>query len=442
MKRVSLALVGAGCRGKDVYAAITYKEKLNADFVAVVDPVEEKRDDMIQRFGIRKDMAFADDEEFFSKGKICDAVVIATQDRDHYRQCMRALELGYDIVLEKPISNDLREVLEIEAKAKQCGCKVIVCHVLRYHSMWNKIKKVLDSGELGKVITIQHNENVGHYHMSHSFVRGEWRDASTSGPIMLTKTCHDFDVLYWLVGSPCKSVASFGGIGFFDQDHAPSGSGERCLGCSVADECEYNAMKVYTHEGGYSPQIFTNNKYTEDAIHDGLKKSNYGQCVFKAGNSVCDHQSTILEFENGVSCTFNLNAFTRESSRTIKIMCEKGTIRANEDVIEVTTFKMRHKVLGEIANFLKWDKGIKKRIKVHSGFSLKNLIYGHGGADYYFTKGMVGALNGTEPGKTSVTDSVESHLMAFAAEEARVNNCVVDMKSYRSQLTAEFSTAK
>ncbi len=434
MKRVSLALVGAGCRGKDVYAAITYKEKLNADFVAVVDPVEEKRLEMVQRFGMKKDMAFEHEEDFFSKGKVCDGVVIATQDKDHYRQCMKALDLGYDIVLEKPISNNLKEVLEIEAKAKASGCKIIVCHVLRYHNMWNKIKKVLDSGQLGKVISIQHNENVGHYHMSHSFVRGEWRDSETSGPIMLTKTCHDFDILYWLVGSPCKSVASFGGIGFFNREHAPAGAGERCLECKVAERCKYNAMDVYTHEGGYTPQIFTNNKYTREAIEAGLQTTNYGQCVFKAGNTVCDHQSTILEFENGVSCTFNLNAFTRESSRTIKIMCEKGTIRANEANIEVIKFKMRHKVWGEVANFLGWNRSIMKKIKVHSGFSIKNLLYGHGGADYYFTAGMVEALSGEVESKTDITDSVESHLMAFAAEEARESHRVVDIKAFRESM--------
>ncbi len=433
MQRLKLALVGAGCRGKDVYAQITYKEKLNADFVAVVDPVLEKRQEMMERFAIEPKYAFASDEDFFNQGKICDAVVIASQDKDHYHQCMKALECGYDIVLEKPISNDLKETLEIEKKAKECGAKVIVCHVLRYHSMWNKIKRELDKGELGNIVTIQHNENIGHYHMSHSFVRGAWRNKATSGPISLTKTCHDYDLLYWLVGSKAKKVSSFGGIGFFNQEHAPEGSAERCLECKVREQCPYDGMQVYTKEGGYSPQIFTNNKYTKEAIQEGLESTHYGTCVFKAGNDVCDHQSTIIEFENGVSCTFNLNAFTRESSRTVKIMCEKGTIRANEKVIEVTKFKLRSKMLGEVYNFLGINRGITKKIRVHSFGDFKSLIYGHGGADYYFTVGMINSLNQTEQSKTTVSDSIQSHLMAFAAEESRVRGTVINIEEFKKE---------
>lgn len=199
MNKVKLALIGAGNRGKDSYAHIIFKEKLAAEFVAVVDPLQEKSQDMINRFDIKPEMAFDNEDDFFASGKLCDAVIISTQDKDHYRQAMKALDIGYDIVLEKPISTNLKEILEIEAKAVELGRKIIVCHVLRYHGMWNQIKAILDSGELGAIKSINHNENIGHYHFSHSYARGEWRNSTTSGPITLTKTCHDFDILSWLV---------------------------------------------------------------------------------------------------------------------------------------------------------------------------------------------------------------------------------------------------
>lgn len=431
-KITSIALIGAGCRGKDAYATAIYKEKMAARFVAVVDPIEEKRQNMMDMFDIGSDMAFEKEDDFFSKGKICDAVIIATQDRDHYRQVMKALDLGYDIILEKPISTNLEEILKIEKKAIETKNKVIVCHVLRYHSMWNIIKKILDKGELGKIMTIQHNENIGHYHMSHSFVRGEWRNSDTSGPIILTKSSHDLDILVWLTGSKGKSIASFGGIGFFKEENAPKGSADKCFDCKLRQDCQYDGMKVYTSEGGYSPQIFTNNKYTTQAIEDGLKNTQYGKCIWKSGNNVCDNQVTIIEMENGVTITFNLNAFTRDSSRTIKIMCEQGEIRANEEEIEVTFFKMRNKVLGTIINKLKLKGDIKKTYKVHKRFNSKRK-YGHNGADYYFVKDFVEVLNGEEISKSSISKSVESHLMAFAAEESRKTNRVIDINMFKQE---------
>lgn len=442
VRKVKFALIGAGNRGKDTYARIIHKEKLNAEFIAVVDPDGDRRQNMMDWFNIDPALSFDNEEEFFNRGKLCDAVIIATQDNQHYKQSMRALELGYHIILEKPISTNIKEILNIEAKAMEVGRQVLICHVLRYAPMWVKIKRILDSGKLGKIMTINHNENIGHYHMSHSFVRGHWRDSHSSGPITLTKTCHDMDILYWLVGSKCRDIASFGNTSFFDDKNAPEDSTEYCFDCPHKEKCEYSGMRVYTLEGGHYPDSFTNNDNRKETIEKCLQETNYGKCVWKAGNNVCDQQVSILQFENGVTANFNINAFTRHTSRTIKIMCEKGEIRANEKAIEVTLFKLRklrlgvvgNFILGHLLDFLKLDRSIRRRYKVNSLFNMKNLVYEHGGADYYFIKGAIEALMKEESAKTAISGSVESHLMSFVAEEARVRNTVVALDDYRGEI--------
>jgi len=442
MEKIKLALIGAGNRGKDAYANIIYKEKLNADFVAVVDPDEEKRQNMIHRFNIDKSMAFSDEDEFFKLDKVCNTVIIATQDKHHYSQSMKALEAGYDIILEKPISTSIKEIVEIEKKAIELDCQVIVCHVLRYHPMWRKIKDIIDSGELGKIVTINHNENIGHYHLTHSYVRGNWNNSNTSAPITLTKTCHDFDILYWLIGSKCKHISSFGSTAFFIKENAPEGSADRCFDCKYQRTCEYSGMRVYSLEGGHSPAFFTNGDFSKKAITRGLKETNYGSCIWKAGNNVCTQQANVLEFENGVTANFNINGFTRHTSRTIKIMCEKGEIHANYKRIYVTLFKLRKFALGDIGNFiaakildgLRLNKSIKRKYRVNPRFSIKSLIYGHGGADYHFTKSFVDVLTSNMHSKTLVSDSIESHLMAFAAEESRINKQTIVLDEYKQKI--------
>ncbi|MFV0380220.1 MAG: Gfo/Idh/MocA family oxidoreductase [Anaerorhabdus sp.] len=434
MAKLKLALLGAGCRGKDTYANIILKNNLDAEFVAVVEPVKEKRNQMMQWFNIKSEMCFEYEDKFFEKGKICDAVIIATQDELHYKQAIGALNLGYDIILEKPISMSITETLEIEKLAREKNAKVLVCHVLRYHNLWNKIKKILDSGKLGKIISINHTENIGHYHMSHSFVRGMWNNSETSGPIVLTKSCHDLDLLSWLTDSKCKKISSFGNLSFFNETNAPKDSAKRCADCKINDSCPYEGMHVYTKEGGFSANSFTNNKNGISDIKNGLDNTKYGNCVFRAGNNVCDNQTTIIEFENGVTCSFVLNAFTRESTREIKIYCEKGTIVADEKKIKVTNFKLRNLVSGEILKFLNIEHGISKTYRVKSIFNIKDYIYGHGGSDYRFTSSFVNALNKKEDAKTSIHNSIESHLMAFAAEKSRIENRVVNMEEFKKEL--------
>ena len=292
-----LAIIGAGQRGM-IYAKYAY-EKAGAEIVAVVDISKEKRDCACAEYNIPADMAFADVDEFFRLGKIADAVILATMDRDHYKQAMAAMELGYDILLEKPISPDVHECIEIRDKAKEKGVTVVVCHVLRYTRFFSEIKKIIDSGELGKVITVQHAENVGNFHMAHSFVRGNWRNSDLSSPIIMQKSCHDMDILLWLIGSNAKKISSFGNLSFFTRENAPEGSAERCLDCPCADSCRFDGKKAYLPIRGNWPAAVLTEDQSEEGILKALREGPYGRCVFRCDNNVCDHQVTDIEFENG-----------------------------------------------------------------------------------------------------------------------------------------------
>ena len=418
---MKLSLIGAGQRGM-IYAGYAHDNK-GVEITAVVEPNQERREIAAQRFNIPAENCFDNTDDFFKKNIKCDAIIIASMDKDHYAQAVQALKQGYDILLEKPISPNIAECMEIWKEAKKNGRKVVVCHVLRYTNFFSEIKKVLDSGEMGKVIAIQHNENVGNYHIAHSFVRGNWRNSEMSSPIIMQKSCHDMDILTWLVGSEAKRIASFGSLTHFKAENAPEGSTDRCSTCPIGEKCHYNAYRAYLPVRGNWPATLLGTDQSEEGIRKALETSPYGRCVYHCDNNVCDHQVTLIEFKNGVHASFVLSGFTNRMDRTLKIMCENGEIRAedSENVIEITKFS---------ANSV---ERTEQRI-----IRAEYVVGAHGGGDVLLMEDFMATLaSDSEECKTTIDRSVESHIMAYAAEEARVTGKVVDIDEIKERFMAE-----
>ena len=129
LKKMTFAVLGFGGRGA-TYTACA--QALGSEVVAICDPSEYSRNRAINEFCIPAENVFADEDEFFAKGRLADVLIIGTMDKDHYRGTMKALDVGYNILLEKPISPDVNECLEIAKKSKEVGREVFVCHVMRY----------------------------------------------------------------------------------------------------------------------------------------------------------------------------------------------------------------------------------------------------------------------------------------------------------------------
>ena len=411
----TLVLIGAGARGM-TYARLIQKSE-SARIVAVAEIKEDRRQRAMRELGLTADAIYNHSDDLLAAGRLADACIIATQDRDHYDEAIKALNLGYDLLLEKPISPNADECVHIARLAQEKGCRVAVCHVLRYAPFFVALKNIIDSGELGRVIEIQHNENIGNFHMAHSFVRGNWRSSEEACPIILAKSCHDLDLLVWLTGSRCESVASFGELTYFKEENAPEGSAARCLDCPVAQNCRYDARKCYLDIVGSWPTTALTVDQTEEGVLQALREGPYGRCVYRCDNDVCDHQVSILRFENGVTATFNLSAFNNRVARTMKIMCEHGEIRASElaGCIEVIPFTSTG-VAETQARTIYPARGGK----------------GHGGGDEGIVRALLNMLahDGAEM-STNIAASIESHLMAEAAEISRREHRIVDLKELR-----------
>jgi len=415
---VKLALVGAGQRGM-IYAEYAYNSN-RAEIIAVIEPNDERRAIAAEKFKIPIERQFTSVNDFYKLGKICDAIIIASMDRDHYEHTIQALELSYHILLEKPISPSPEECLKIQNMANKNGCKVIVCHVLRYTNFFSTIKDIIDSKELGKVISIQHNENIGNYHMAHSFVRGNWRRSDLSSPLIMQKSCHDMDILAWLVDSEAKRITSYGSLQYFKKENAPENSSDRCFTCQAATECRFDARKSYLPVAGNWPATLVTQDQTEEGLLKALETSPYGRCVYRCDNDVCDNQVVLIEFKNNVTVSFNLSGFTNRMCRTIKIMCENGEIRGDDSINTI-----------EVTHFASNAVDAYEQKVIHTG----NVSCGHGGGDIGLLIEFLDLIeNGAGKSRSSINKSVESHIMAYAAEQSRISGQVIDIDDLKNLL--------
>jgi len=415
-KPVTAITLGAGARGNTYGSfASNYPELLN--IVGVAEPVDIRRERYVQKHQINEARQFTTWEHVFDIPKFADAIIITTPDDLHYGPCMRALEMGYDILLEKPIAPTARECRDILEKANQTKRIVAVCHVLRYAPYFQKMQALLESGAIGNIVSMQHFEPIEHLHMAHSFVRGNWHNSKQTAPIILAKSCHDMDIMRWLIGQPAKKISAFGNLSWFKEANAPHGSTNRCAdGCLVEQECPYSALKIYYRKRIYTYVFDLPEKREEHgtAILEYLKNTNYGRCVYKMENDQPDHYVCAMEFDKGITASFNMEAFTSYHGRQTRIMGSMGDI------------------VGDMNQFVLHDfrTGTEKVFddKPEDVDNYKNS--GHGGGDWRLVADWVMAVSQQNKDilSSGIDVSVESHLMAFAAEKSRLNGQVAEVK--------------
>ncbi|MFC5529649.1 Gfo/Idh/MocA family protein [Cohnella yongneupensis] len=417
MKKLKLAVIGAGARGFLSYMPYVQNHPNEAEIVAVAEPDAKRRDAFTKSFRLNENQVYLSWEQLLEQPKMCDALLICTQDRMHFEPTMQALRKGYHVLLEKPMSADPLECALMTEEATKQGLLLSICHVSRYTPFWRELKSLIANGRIGDVISIQHNENVGYLHYAHSFVRGNWRNSHLSSPMILAKSCHDMDLIRWLVDSECTRVSSFGSLSHFRLENAPPDSAERCTdGCAVESSCPYSAPRFYLQNLEDNPFArLIADPPTVDNRMKAIKTGPYGKCVYRTDNNVVDHQVVNMEFESGATVMFSMCGLTRDINRIVQIMGTKGELRG--DLVK-----------GEIDLF-EFAGGVRTLVQASTGEG------GHQGGDDGIMRQFLSDLREMryENNLTSAEASLESHLMAFAAEQSRLRGGeVVDMRAFRS----------
>ena len=428
MRQYTVAIVGLGGRGLHCYAAYQKKFPDRMKITAVADIDASKVRLAREQYNVPEAYCFDSAESLLEREKLADVLIIATQDRQHRAHALKALERGYDLLLEKPVAVTAADCIEIRDAAHRAGKSVTICHVLQYTTFYRKIKEIIKSGVIGEPVTVNAIENVCYWHQAHSFVRGNWRNDQIESPMILQKCCHDFNILCWLLDKECLSVSSVGSLKHFNKNHAPEGSAARCVDCKYVKSCPYSAVNIYIDnpEIGYRHgnrawpcDVLVENP-TEETLLEAIRSGPYGRCVYHCDNNVVDHQIVNMQMQDDLTVSFTMTGFTAYYYRELKVMGTLGEIFADQrlNLVTVTPF-------GQTST-------------VYDITKLADDLSGHGGGDNQMLTEMFDALDNGGVAGSSIDDAIASHLIAFAAEESRLQGGEkIDMAAFEKRVTVK-----
>lgn len=408
-----IAILGCGSRGR-TYGRIAASMPERYQLVAVADRDAAKTATLASLGDPGEIQEFDSDKSLFAAGKLADVLLICTQDADHYGNAMDAMDLGYDLLSEKPAAETLERCEALDQKAREKGCRILPCFVLRYTPFYQAVRKFIDSGRLGRIITIRATEGVEAFHQAHSYVRGHWAKSETASPMIVAKCSHDTDLMCWFAGSTPKAITSHGRLDWFKKENAPEGAPLRCTdGCPVADECIFDAHRYLNEKRNFLRMVMPGAEgetgayeLPEEPILEFLKTSPWGRCVYHCDNNVVDHQVLACEMENGVTATLTMTAF--DSDRTIEIHGTLGSLRGGEPCQRGGSHELwfRDHRDGKI-------EPIPVEEPEGEGYA------GHGGGD----SGIVDALDRVFAGPNALPpglDGLAGHRLAYQAEKSRL----------------------
>ncbi|WP_261167126.1 Gfo/Idh/MocA family protein [Microbacterium sp. Marseille-Q6965] len=437
---IRIAILGAGGRGRDAYGGWAIAHPDDARIVAVADPDAARRAVLAARAaGVRE---YDDWRALVADLRVigADAVVIALPDALHVDAAIAVADAGLPFLLEKPAAPALAELARLAAHVGSVSARLAIGHVLRFTPFWRAIKRICESGAIGRLMTIEVRENIGFWHFAHSYVRGNWRNSAESSPMVLAKTSHDLDLIRWIAGSAPATIYSIGSLSWFREENAPAGAPAFCLdGCPAAATCPFYAPRYYvealaeTH--GHPVTLLGADTSIEGRLR-ALATGDYGRCVYRSDNDVVDHQQTTMEFPDGLTATLTASAFTAENTRTLGITGSAGQLTGHMErgTLTVDLFSPGATLPPDL-ELAEHDTAalpplghMRHRVRVVPPATDLGDHAGHAGGDAGLMAAFVRAVREETVGRgqLSFSTALDAHLMAFAAEQSRVSGARVD----------------
>jgi predicted dehydrogenase len=406
-RKLRVVIIGAGARGNQVFAELMLTRDTGWMVAGVVEPNRLRRAAFQERHGIPDECAFTHAEELLARERFADFAFICTPDPTHYDLCVALSAAGYDILLEKPIATTLPDCLALIDVQRTHGNHIFVAHVLRYSPFFRTLRSLLRSGDYGNVRSLQLTEMVGHWHFAHSYVRGNWRRRDETAPLVLTKCSHDLDIITWLLPQErVQTVSSVGSLSYFREELAPPQAALRCVDCVLQKTCLYSATELYlTDRQGWPYDVVAAGAGTLASRRAAIESGPYGRCVWHCDNDVCDNQSVTLQFASGIHATLGMYAHTADVTRRITVLLDEAEINGDlhRGEIAVSPFTGEPGVMRPFTHPLPAGDH-------------------HGGGDLALLRTLYEHLERGQHDEvmTSLASSVTSHVLAFLADDSRL----------------------
>lgn len=374
MAKVGVGLIGSGGRLRGVFSEVL-KATQDVEMRALFDPLEASRTAALEQFNPKA--VVHDSLDAIVNDPNIDWVMIGSYNCCHAEQVIAAFEAGKHVFCEKPLALSLEDGVAMREAWKKSGKMFTIGFTLRYSPHYRQIKKMIDDGLVGNIISMEFNETLDFNHGG--FIHNNWRrKLELAGSHLLEKCSHDVDLTNMMLGSLAMRVASFGNLRFFIPEN------EKFI------------------------EAFGANPENGDIPFDWQKyQTGQAQNPFTADKSILDNQVAILQYANGVNVMFHTNCASAIPERRMYICGDKGTIRA-----DVISGKIDYCKLG-------WNEKIADYSTNSAG--------GHGGGDTILGESIAASMLRGEPSVTSINDGLTSAITCFAIDKAQESGTIVDL---------------
>lgn len=393
---VKAIILGYGIRGR-AYAEYAKTHPVDFTVAGIADPVAK----IPESCGCPSWKSW---EAALDAGVEADAVIVSLPDRLHRASCVKALEKGYHVLLEKPIGCTWEECSAIRQAQIKARRLVLTGYVLRFAPFYKKLRETIASGVIGELTSVHHLAAISYGKASHAYCRGNWSVEAKGTGMLVNKCTHDFDLVeWWTKGRKCVKVSSFGSLMHWRPENRPAGAADRCKDCppEVREKCAFDAYKLYYDRTDLRYHFADE---SDEAILAMIENSPYGRCVYACGNDSVDHQTVLMEYEGGLTIILEMESYSQQRTRVTHFYGTRGEIIADEKKIEILPF------IGDSTTIVPAQHG-------H-----------HGGGDREIMAEFVKLVREASPERyTKILDAaLESHRIAFLAEESRYTGKTMD----------------
>jgi len=312
-ERIRVAVVGIGNRGLWALKALRNSSE-RFEVTAMVDRIAARLVCARRTLELPATIAdFTDISDCLAaadRGEVpVDAVVVTTPDGAHAEPVEAALAAGKWVFVEKPLEITAERLKRIVDADRAAGGKTFVGFNLRFAPVYRKIKQLIEAGEVGRILTLQADEFYGG--SGRTYFRRWNRLRSVGGGLWITKCCHDFDLLYWLTGSPPTKIYAYCALGYYRPKPEAS---LYCRDCKLQSTCPDR------HDLHPLPARMMD-KPTESATGHRADL-----CLYNSDKDTFDHGQVMVQFANGATATYTVNVVSGVSNRRLRVSGTKATV--------------------------------------------------------------------------------------------------------------------
>lgn len=309
-------IVGTGIRGIYDYALPMETELKDVTRLVGVYDINYKRAALVSEVIGRPVPVYRDFDEMILTEKP-DTVIVTTKDCAHSDYIIRAMELGCDVVCEKPLTTDEEKLARIVETKKRTGKDLKLTFNLRFQPFYVQIKQLLQSGLVGKIYNVHYEWKLSATHGS-SYFRRWHRERRNSGSLLIHKSTHHFDLINWFIDQNPVSVNAYGSLNHFGPQHEKRSV--RCLGCPYAKECRYF--------WDITKDPVCTKLYLECEDVDGYLRD---KCVFSEEIDIEDSVAINVQYDGGAVMSYSLTGTSPYGGFRMYITGEKGRLEIHDE---------------------------------------------------------------------------------------------------------------